>query len=66
MGGLRAQTYESATGLLVVRREEAVGPVVLTVGLVLAGLCVGIRIGQRAGAPVPTAALAEPRPLFDV
>lgn len=45
---LSEQTYGSATGLLVVGREEAVGLAVLVVGLVLAAGCVGARIGRRS------------------
>jgi len=44
---LSDQTFESATGLLVVGRAEAVGLATLVLGLVLGGVCVGIRIGRR-------------------
>lgn len=56
---LSDQTFEGVTGLLVVGRAEAVGLAVLVLGLVLGGVCVGIRIGRRGARPRPPAALED-------
>ncbi|SDU86149.1 hypothetical protein SAMN04488544_1110 [Microlunatus sagamiharensis] len=52
---LSDESFEGVTGLLVVGRAEAVGLAVLVLGLVLGGVCVGIRIGRRDVRPRPPA-----------